>query len=513
MATGFSVSGSVDTSHSDRGKRSYAEVTKVKPVKLEINDLHIDDQRPFIFSHINRHSVKWLVDTGAVISVMAKSLFINVMGRTIPLMERSDQIMSASGHTLKSYGTHIIQFEIGGREFSHGIVVVENLPTGAILGHDFLAKHGAHIQAKSNVVTFPDNRIPHVETLAWNKGWPVCITKSVKIPPMCVQKIKVSVKGENNEAHYAEGLLVNEDKFHIVEAICTLGNNGTTFALLFNTSHQELTIKRGSEVARFITLDKEDMIPAQQVVEELSRRVIATDISDTKRTKIEEFNNIGGPDWFRQGCKELLFKYHNCISENKFDLGRTDCMPHRIHMKTINPVHLKQFRIPWEHREVVNEFVDEMQRIGCIQVSWSPYNAPIFCVKKPHGQGLRIVQDFRAINEHSLQDKYIIREIQECIDTIGLRNSTVFTTLDLTSGFWQQLLHPSSRPYTAFTVPGRGRYEWVSMPMGLHGAPSSFARLMDHVMEGLPGILTYIDDVLAHSPDYQTHLVDLEQGL
>ena len=49
--------------------------------------------------------------------------------------------------------------------------------------------------------------------------------------------------------------------------------------------------------------------------------------------------------------------------------------------------------------------------------------------------------------------------------------------------------------------------------MGLQGSPASFARLIDYVMRGLPGVLTYIDDVLVHTPDHETQLALLEQTL
>jgi len=48
-----------------------------------------------------------------------------------------------------------------------------------------------------------------------------------------------------------------------------------------------------------------------------------------------------------------------------------------------------------------------------------------------------VVQDFRELNNHSHIDKYSMKEITECIGDIGLANSTIFSTLDLTSGFWQ----------------------------------------------------------------------------
>jgi hypothetical protein len=74
-------------------------------------------------------------------------------------------------------------------------------------------------------------------------------------------------------------------------------------------------------------------------------------------------------------------------------------------------------------------------------------------VPKKQGQGLRIVQDFRLLNQHSHIDKYSMKEIRECIGDIGRANSSIFTTLDLTSGFWQMKLDPESQPLTAFYHP------------------------------------------------------------
>jgi hypothetical protein len=49
--------------------------------------------------------------------------------------------------------------------------------------------------------------------------------------------------------------------------------------------------------------------------------------------------------------------------------------------------------------------------------------------------------------------------------------------------------------------------------MGLQGSPASSARLMDFVMTGVKGIITYIDDILVHSRDHEQHLKSLEEVL
>jgi hypothetical protein len=89
-----------------------------------------------------------------------------------------------------------------------------------------------------------------------------------------------------------------------------------------------------------------------------------------------------------------------------------------------------------------------------------------------------------------------------------------FQMCGLTSGFWQQSLQEKSRQYTAFSLPGKGsRYQWRVTPMELQGLPASFARLIDFVMTGVKGIITYIDDILVHSRDHAQHLNSLEEVL
>ena len=95
-----------------------------------------------------------------------------------------------------------------------------------------------------------------------------------------------------------------------------------------------------------------------------------------------------------------------------------------------------------------------------IEMARSRYNSPIFCVKKKDGNW-RPVVDLRAINKATIEDFYSIRDVRSCIDEIGSNRSSIFSTMDLAKGFFQQNLEPSSRPYTAFTLPGHGSYQFT----------------------------------------------------
>ena len=67
-----------------------------------------------------------------------------------------------------------------------------------------------------------------------------------------------------------------------------------------------------------------------------------------------------------------------------------------------------------------------------------------------------------------------IEDSLDCLD-----GATIFTSLDLKSGYWQVELTEASRPLTAFTIGLLGFYEYVRMPFGLTNAPATFQCLME----------------------------------
>jgi len=124
-----------------------------------------------------------------------------------------------------------------------------------------------------------------------------------------------------------------------------------------------------------------------------------------------------------------------------------------------------------------------------------------------------VVQDFRELNYHSHIDKYSLKEITECIGDIGCSNSTIFSMLDLTFGFWQMQLDEKSQPLTVFTIPGQGQYQWITSPMILLSCPTSFQRDMEGIMRNIWNVIVYIDNLLVHTKTHEEHLTILDKIL
>jgi hypothetical protein len=132
--------------------------------------------------------------------------------------------------------------------------------------------------------------------------------------------------------------------------------------------------------------------------------------------------------------------------------------------------------------------------MGVIKPTKSPYNLPIFVVPKKDGSP-RYVLDFGKLNANSHMDKNTMKSIEECIGDIGRSGSTIFSTLDLSSGFWQLPIAPESQKLTAFTVQNLGQFQWTRTSQGLHRAPSQYQRLMELTVKGLDNIIVYIYDL------------------
>ena len=89
-------------------------------------------------------------------------------------------------------------------------------------------------------------------------------------------------------------------------------------------------------------------------------------------------------------------------------------------------------------------------------------------------------------------------------------NAKIFSTLDLTRGFWQIPLKENAKQYCAFRT-CRGLMEWSVMPFGLINSTATFTKMMRKILPSNKNILHYVDDISIFSNDWQSHLIPLEE--
>lgn len=185
--------------------------------------------------------------------------------------------------------------------------------------------------------------------------------------------------------------------------------------------------------------------------------------------------------------------------------GRTTLVEHKIRLKTDTPIKQRYYPRNPAMQSVINEEIDRMLAEDIIEPSTSPWSSPLVLIKKPTGK-YRVCVDLRRVNQCSEKDAYPLPQINSILDK--LREAKYISTIDLRNGYWQVPLEESSRPITAFTIPGRGLFQWKVMCFGLHSAPATFQRLLDEVIgpEFEPYAFAYLDDLIMVSKDFDQHL-------
>ena len=123
---------------------------------------------------------------------------------------------------------------------------------------------------------------------------------------------------------------------------------------------------------------------------------------------------------------------------------------------------------------------------------------------------MRFCVDYRQLNAVTIKDAYPLPRIDESLDYLA--DSLWFSTLDLSSGYWQVELDQKDKQKTAFSTK-KGLYEFQVMPFGLSNAPATFERLMETVLAGLQWqiCLIYLDDIIVIGKSFENMLENLSK--
>ncbi|GJS76013.1 reverse transcriptase domain-containing protein, partial [Tanacetum coccineum] len=162
---------------------------------------------------------------------------------------------------------------------------------------------------------------------------------------------------------------------------------------------------------------------------------------------------------------------------------------------------------PSEMKELSDQ-LKELSDKGFIRPSSSPWGAPVLFVKKKDGS-FRMCIDYRELNKLTVKNRYPLPRIDDLFDQ--LQGSSIYSKIDLRSGYHQLRVREEDIPKTAFRT-RYGHYEFQVMPFGLTNAPAVFMDLMNRVCKPYLDkfVIVFIDDILIYSKNKQEHAEHLK---
>ena len=158
---------------------------------------------------------------------------------------------------------------------------------------------------------------------------------------------------------------------------------------------------------------------------------------------------------------------------------------------------------------------DELERLvneGTLeQIDYADWAAPIVAVLKRDMKSIRICGDYRmTINPNSKLNRYPIPKVEDLFATLA--NGKVFTKLDLAQAYQQLKLDSRSKKFVVINT-HKGLFQYTRLTFGISSAPRIFQKVMETLLQGIPGVMVYIDDILITSATEAEHLKALEEVL
>ena len=122
--------------------------------------------------------------------------------------------------------------------------------------------------------------------------------------------------------------------------------------------------------------------------------------------------------------------------------------------------------------------------------------------------------DFRDLNALTKKDRFLLPRIDLFLHRSA--KASIFSKIDLASGFHQIEVFTDHRELTSFilpeTVDRQSLWEWKVMPFGLVNALSTFQRVMSVALRGCEEFsVVYIDDILVFSETREQYLLHLKR--
>ncbi|KAG1123402.1 hypothetical protein G6F42_010585 [Rhizopus arrhizus] len=244
-------------------------------------------------------------------------------------------------------------------------------------------------------------------------------------------------------------------------------------------------------------------------VEGLAKKAQRLEECDNFPTSIESLTTIEDP-----ALVDLIKEYEDVFVEIS-GLGRVKNFEVELQLKPGAVVNRgKPYRLTWAEEEQLEKDLKELIKLKLIEPSDGRIGAPLFFVDKKGNQKLRLVCNYRHLNDCLEDDVYPLPNIEDCLSNFD--GARYFSSIDAAFGYWQIPLSENSKYLTGVVCNSSdgtlSTFNWTCLPFGVKVGSQAYSRCMDMILGDCikAGFAKkFIDDCLVYSKtldDHKKHL-------
>ena len=173
-----------------------------------------------------------------------------------------------------------------------------------------------------------------------------------------------------------------------------------------------------------------------------------------------------------------MAKNQDVFARSLADLPETDLILHKIDTGDAPPFRQRMNRTTPKARKEISRQTGEMLKMGIIRESDSEYQSNVVLVSKKNREK-RFCVDFRQLNAQTKSMTFPILTMGDILDNLSSQKISVFSLMDLKSGYWQVKLEPETSYKTNFSTRDEN-FSFTPLAFGMRNSGFHFHSINAH---------------------------------